>query len=293
MAGVVNVNWQTELPSIEERIMFIFNKELTSDVKFVFTEANDDGSKAKLAIPAHKFVLGIGSPVFYTMFYGPMAETKDSIELPDCDYESLLELFRHLYGDKANLSESNVMQVYYLAKKYMVPSLVERCTEHMSENVEGSNVFSVLLLAKKFEEKSLEDRCWGVIKTETTEAVMSEDFVTLERSLVESIVKMERLFVKEVELFKAVDLWSTKEIERRGLTINVNTKREILGEEIVKAIKFPLMSQKEFMSVVPDSNILTVKEVVDMMKHFSDIKEVSLPFSRSPRSGPHKRCLRI
>ena len=294
MAGVVNDNWQTELPSIEERTMFIFNKELMSDVKFVFTEANDDRSKkAKLAIPAHKLVIGIGSPVFYAMFYGPMAETTDSIELPDCDYESLLELFRHLYGDEANLSESNVMQVYYLAKKYMVPSLVEKCTEHMRENVEGSNVFSVLLLAKKFEEKSLEDRCWGVIKTETTEAVMSEDFVTLERSLVQSIVKMERLFVKEVELFKAVDLWSTKEIERRGLTINVNTKREILGEEIVKAIKFPLMSQKEFMSVVPDSNILTVEEVVDMMKHFSDIKEVSLPFSQSPRSGPHKRCLRF
>ena len=295
MAGVVNDNnWQTKLSSIEDRTMFIFNKELMSDVKFVFTEANDDGSKkAKLVIPAHKFVLGIGSPVFYAMFYGPMAETTDSIELADCDYESLLELFRHLYGDEANLSESNVMQVYYLAKKYMVPSLVERCTEHMRENVEGSNVFSVLLLAKKFEEKCLEDRCWRVIKTETTEAVMSEDFVTLERSLVESVVKMERLFVKEVELFKAVDLWSTKETERRGLTINVNTKREILGEEIVKAIKFPLMSQKEFMSVVPDSNILTVKEVVDMMKHFSDIKEVSLPFNQSPRSGPHKRCFRF
>ena len=43
MAGIVNVNWQTELPSIEERTMFIFNKELMSDVKFVFTEANDDG----------------------------------------------------------------------------------------------------------------------------------------------------------------------------------------------------------------------------------------------------------
>ena len=32
--------------------------------------------------------------MFYAMFYGEMAETADSIELPDCDYESLLELFR-------------------------------------------------------------------------------------------------------------------------------------------------------------------------------------------------------
>ena len=45
----------------------------------------------------------------------------------------------------------------------------------------------------------------------------------------------------------------------------------MLGEEIVKAIRFPLMTQKEFCSVVLDSNILSVREVVDMMKHYSDV----------------------
>ena len=75
-------------------------------------------------IPAHKFALSISSPVFEAIFYGELAETKDSIELPDCDYESLLELFRFMYSDEANLSGSNVMGVLYLAKKYMVPSLV-------------------------------------------------------------------------------------------------------------------------------------------------------------------------
>ena len=62
--------------------------------------------------------------MFEAIFYGELAETKDSIELPDCDYESLLELFRFMYSDEANLSRSNVMGVLYLAKKYMVPSLV-------------------------------------------------------------------------------------------------------------------------------------------------------------------------
>ena len=53
----------------------------------------------------------------------------DSIELPDCEYESLLELFCYMYSDEAILSGSNVMGVLYLAKKYMVPSLAEKCTE--------------------------------------------------------------------------------------------------------------------------------------------------------------------
>jgi len=61
-----------------------------------------------------------------------------------------------------------------------------------------------------------------------------------------------------------------KEIERQGLSPDGNIKRQILGEEIVKAIRFPLVSQKEFASVVPDCNILTMKEVGDMMKHYSD-----------------------
>ena len=40
--------------------------------------------------------------------------------------------------------------------------------------------------------------------------------------------------VKEVDLFKAVDRWATKELERREKT-GRKIKRKILGEEIVKA----------------------------------------------------------
>ena len=64
-----------------------------------------------------KFILAIGSPVFDAMFYGELAETKDTIELPDCDNESLLELFRYMYNDEVNLSGSNVMGVLYLCSE--------------------------------------------------------------------------------------------------------------------------------------------------------------------------------
>ena len=93
---------------------------LLIDVKFVvFASHNESESRKseKCMIPAQKFILAISSPVFYGMFYGEMAETSDTIQLPDCDYESLLELFRFLYSDEVNLSGSNVMQVLYLAKK--------------------------------------------------------------------------------------------------------------------------------------------------------------------------------
>ena len=112
----------------------------------------------------------------------------------------------------------------------------------------------------------------------------SDEFVTLEKSVVESVVKRERLNVKEVDLFKAVDRWATKEVERRRLSPDGKVKRRILGEEIVKAIRFPVMSQKEFASVVVDCDILTKKEIGFMMKHYGGVGlESSLPFMHSPR----------
>ena len=275
-------NWQTKLATVRERIAFLWSNELLSDVKFVVPVSSGE-SESKKEIPAHKFVLAIGSPVFYAMFYGEMAETKDSVELPDCEYESLLELFRYMYSDEVNLKGSNVMRVLYLAKKYMVPLLADKCNEYLRENLKASNVFFILPHAQKFEDKDLEDRCWEVIEMHTEEAVTSDEFAALERSLVESVVKKECLHVKEIDLFKAVDRWATKESERQGITPEGEVKRKLIGKEILEEIRFPLMSEKEFISVVPDCNILTTKEIVDMIKHFNNVLTSPLQFSVAPR----------
>ena len=96
-------------------------------------------------------------------------------------------------------------------------------------------------------------------------------------------MKREGLNVKEVELFKAVDCWATEQSKRQGMTPDGESKRRILGEEIVKAIRFPLMSQQEFASVVIDAELLTVKEVGSMMKHYNGVLTRFLPFVQAPR----------
>ena len=110
---VSDTYWQTVKGTIRERCEFIFNRELLSDVKFVVR----DSQGGRKRIPAHKFVLAISSPVFFAMFFGEMAETtKDSVEISDCEYESLLELFRFIYSDEVKLNVDNVMQLLYLSK---------------------------------------------------------------------------------------------------------------------------------------------------------------------------------
>ncbi len=225
-------DWQTSRPTIRERSEFMFNNNLFSDIKFVVQTA-DGGRERKQVIPAHKFVLSISSPVFEAMFYGELAKTRDSIELPDCENESLLESFRYMYSDEVNLSGCNVMGVLYLAKKYIVPSLADKCTAYLQDILDPSNVFNILPHALKFEEKRLTDRCWEVIDKHTKEAVKSDGFATIERCLLEAVVERDSLNIEEVELFKAVNLWATKRCEEQGFSTDGSEKRRILGERIV------------------------------------------------------------
>ena len=285
----LELNWQTARPTIRERTKFMLNNDLFSDVKFVVRKS-DGESESKQVIPAHKFVLSIGSPVFEAMFYGELAETRDSIELPDCEYESLLELFRYMYSDEVNLSGSNMIGVLYLAKKYMVLSLAEKCSKYLQDNLDPANVFSILPSAQKYEEKNLVDQCWEVIDKQTEAAVKSEGFATIERSLLESVVVRDSLSIKEVNLFQAVDLWATKECARQGLAANGELKRRILGEPIIKAIRFPVMKQEEFAAVVLDKNILTKDELVTFFQFFSSTLATPLGFSDTKRSGNFGIC---
>ena len=243
----------------------MINNALFSDMKFVVRKS-DGESESKQVIPAHKFVLSIGSPVFEAMFYGELAETRDSIELPDCEYESLLELFRYMYSDDVNLSGNNVMRVLSLAKKYMVPSLADKCSEYLQNNLDPSNVFNILPTAEKYEEKELVNRCWKVIDRQTEAAVKSDGFATIERSLLEPVVSRDTLRVKEVDLFKAVDSWATKQCQKQDLSADGESKRKILGERIIKSIRFPVMKQEEFAAVVLDANIFTRDEIITFFK---------------------------
>ena len=157
------------------------------------------------------------------------------------------------------------MQVLYLAKKYLLPSLANKCSVYLQENVDVSSVFHVLQHAQKYEDKDLLEHCWKVIENETDEAIKSDDFMTIERPVLEELVQKDLLNVKEVELFRAVDCWAERECKRQGL----------IAEKIIKGIRFPVMKQKEFESVL-DCGILTQKETCDLVKFFDSVPNTSL-----------------
>ena len=83
-------------------IASFFNSTCLSDVQFHL--------KGNMVIPAHKLWLAAKSPVCNAMFCGKLAETKGYIDLPDCEYEGMLEFLGFMYTNVL-LSGDNVMQV--------------------------------------------------------------------------------------------------------------------------------------------------------------------------------------
>ena len=140
----------------------------------------------------------------------------DSIELPDCEYEGLLELFRFIYSDEVELTGSNVMHVLYLTKKYLVPSLAEKCAKVLRKNLHASYVFAILPHVQKFEDKDFEDLRWKVIEMHTEEVVTSDDFVVAERSLVESVVKREGLMSRKWNCSRLLIAGRKKRLRSKG-----------------------------------------------------------------------------
>lgn len=281
----------------KHRCKSMLNNEILSDVKFVVKASRNfgqgDSKRSKVVIPAHKILLSICSPVFYAMFCGNMAETKEHIDLPDCGFEGMLELLRYIYTDEVHLNGNNVMEVLYLAEKYLIPSLASECTDYLGRNLDFSNLFCVLQHAQRYKNKDLLRSCWDLIDNETEKALKSSEFMTVERSFVKQLVKRETLNVKEVELFKAIDCWAKKECKRRKLKIAGSVKRQVLGEQIVKQIRFPIMTQNEFMDVVIKSKILTPEETSMMMNYFNGTIPSAVGFLHDHRLGPLLRCCRF
>ena len=269
-----NTDWQISKGSLKERNKHMFNNSLISDITFSVNNSSAHQQQSALLIPAHKYVLAISSPVFFAMFYGHMADAARTVELADCDSDSFLELLRFVYCDEAELTGSNVIQVLYLAKKYMIPALSEQCTRFLQENLDANNVFVVLPGAQTYGEAALVEKCWETVDQTSKEAMKSEAFVRVSHELLTAVLERDSLTAREVDIFRAVDRWVEHQSQETGREPTGEQKRKTLGEAI-NLIRFPTMTEKEFASVVSKTKLLQPTDICDIFYHFNN--ELSSP----------------
>ena len=211
-------NWQATKMTVKERLTFLFNNNILSDVTFV---VGRDVHQQR--IPAHRFVLSVGSAVFDAMFnrHSSKAGTsaignykrenmhksmyllafrtikryliykallkniflrisEEEIDLPDVEPASFLALLRFLYSDEVQIGPETVMTTLYTAKKYAVPALEKHCVDFLKRHLCADNAFMLLTQARLFDEPQLAALCLETIDKSTPEALSAEGFIDID-----------------------------------------------------------------------------------------------------------------
>ena len=240
MASRYHDDWQSSKKTVLQRNAYMFDNELMSDVSFTCGES-------RRIFHAHKYVLATSSAVFFAMFYGEIPPKEFPIRIEDAEEESFKEFLKFLYIDDCKITAENTIGVLYLAKKYLISSLAEKCCEILEASIKPENVFAVLEQAVHFDEKELEEKSWDIVVRRTQECLNSEAFCDIGLHTLNALLKKESLTVTEVHLFKAVLKWIDSECARQGLNIEEDktARRRVLGDSVYE-IRFLEMSQEEF-----------------------------------------------
>ena len=275
--GSVAYNWQATRKSVRERLSYIFNSESMADVHFVVGKGNQ-----VQRIPAHKFVLSIGSAVFDAMFNGGMATTSSEVELTDVEPAAFIALLRFLYTDEVSIGPETVMTTLYTAKKYAVPALEKACVDFLKRNLSSDNAFMLLTQARLFDEPQLAALCLETIDKNTSEALAAEGFTDIDLETLCVVLERDTLGIRECKLFTAVGRWAEAECVRQNLPLTPENQRECLGRSL-QLIRFPLMTVEEFAQGAAQGGILLDREVVQLFLYFTVNPKPSVGFLDTPR----------
>ena len=202
------------------------------------------------------------------------------------------ELLRFLYTDDCKITAENAIGVLYLAKKYLISSLAEKCCEILEASIKPGNVFAVLEQAIKFDEKELEEKSWDIVSKKTQECLNSEAFCDVGLHTLNVLLKKESLAVTEVELFKAVLKWTDSECARQGINIEEDktARRRVLGDSVYD-IRFPAMSHEDILKDVSSTEILTGTEMIFILKKINGLDVAGLQWKEVKNRQPGRAAV--
>jgi len=270
-------NWQSSKINVKDRLAYMFNSEVMADVHFVVGRGDNTQR-----IPAHKFVLSIGSAVFDAMFNGGMAVTVGEVTLPDVEPAAFLALLRFLYSDEVQIGPETVMTTLYTAKKYAVPALERSCVDFLKRNLSSDNAFMLLTQARLFDEPQLAALCLETIDKNTNEALAGQGFTDIDLNTLCVVLERDTLGIRECKLFSAVSRWAEAESIRQERPPTSENKRAVLGRAM-SLLRFPLMTVEEFAVGAAQSAILSDREIVELFLHFTVNPKPAVSFLDTPR----------
>ncbi|XP_058872815.1 kelch-like protein 33 isoform X2 [Acipenser ruthenus] len=213
-------------------IQDLWEKGIGCDVR-----VQSDGHSFK----AHRVALAAGGEFFRAMFSSGMKESLETtVHLPCLSSPVLSSLLRFIYSGAVLLSWGNVFEITEAALLYQVGGLLQLCLDFLQIEINEEYCLDCMALAEAYDLVELKDFVELYILSNFEQVASVPKFQDLtEVQLVYFLDKDSLCVTSEVEVFKIVLLWVEEDMTCRLKWV----------EDLMKRVRFPLMSPKELKEV--------------------------------------------
>ncbi|XP_055350806.1 BTB/POZ domain-containing protein 3-like [Paramacrobiotus metropolitanus] len=255
-----------------------------SDVQFAV--GRDYG--AVRIFPAHRVIMGARSDVFHKMFFGSIPENCAApVDIPDILPDAFSNMLSYIYTDTVKtLSKDNVFQTLVCADKYDIPSLMEKCTRFIMDNLDTDNCLEHLekIIRHKCTAPRVTKKCLRLIDESAEGIWLSDHFLALGQETLQSILQRDTLAADEDTIYWAVEKWASSACKQRNMEASAVNRREILGPAL-HLIRFPLLTEAQLMDGPAETGLLLHSELLDIVRFKHAAVKPELPFCTVPRQN--------
>lgn len=232
----------------------------TADVNFVFGAGTEDVE----TVPAHKYILSISSPAFYTMFFGSLPQQGD-IPMVDSSSAAFKEFLQFIYLHNIRLTRENIISVTNLCKKYETIEALSLCEVPLQKSLTIDEMCSGYAFAILLELTNTIKFCELKIKSKAEEILKSTSFLECKREVLDKIIQL--MASKEpMSIFHALAIvngclaWAKAECGRNNLEETVTNLRAQLGKSLNR-LPFGGLNMEQFNQFIAKYNGLLDESV--------------------------------
>ena len=298
MSYFLDVEYMTDFQEFEE--VFIDKNEsllphshrlLRSDMRsdVVFVVGKEDAEKC---VPAHLEILGQHHELI-TFIHNKMTETGGNrIDLRNepficprnvafMDYIALSSLLSFFYRKEIALQRNSIVQLFAFADYFNVKPVRTLCLEKINEDTQFYFIrcLEYFLRCDKIEDFNdfIEEYARDLKKMITRDVThdtsdQKNSLINTSRKLMKNLLISEAVAFDELDLFRLTVSWARRECKKRGIKENGYSMRHVLGEDIIRSIRFPVIRENDFNQIVLHVNLiglLTDEEIVYILGCFS------------------------
>ncbi|KAL0969880.1 hypothetical protein UPYG_G00233730 [Umbra pygmaea] len=263
LRSLTSVSEIDHLHLLSEHLGALVSSEEYSDVTFVV-----EGK----CFPAHRVILASRCQYFRAMLYNGMKESQHQAEvsLEDTQAEAFSMLLQYLYTGRVSLSvarEDVLLDFLGLAHRYGLQALEDSTCEFLRTALNTQNVCLVYDVASLYSLGGLTQACCTYMDRQAPEVLASDGFLTLSKNALLAVVRRDSFASTEREIFQALCRWCRH-----------NADNEAAAQEVMSAVRLPLMSLMEMLNVVRPSGLLSPDNLLDAIQTRSESRDMDLNY---------------